>query len=193
MQRKIETKPIKIMLIIIAVSLAPYLVTSTGVSAQSNIPRGTNQNDPPSSTGITNRNNAAGTNPQTQTSGITIHDKLNSTYTLSKDDPNATRILIRAIRDRVTDLVHTVALNNATITLADAKITNGLTKETIILNNNLTSIRDSVRRLANNVLDDMTSTTGSSTVKHNVGTDTTCMNKIDRTSANCSIHIIIGR
>jgi hypothetical protein len=190
MDRKIKTKSLKIMFIIImAVSLAPFLATATEVSAQSTVPNGANQNNATSSTGI---NNAPGSITQTQTSTITIHDKINSTFTLSKDDPNATRILTRALRDRVDDLVHTVALRNATITISDAKITNGLTNETIILSNNITSINSSVRRLANNVLDETTPTTGSS-VQLNLITDMTCMNNNDRSSANCSIHLIIGR
>jgi hypothetical protein len=191
MDRKIKTKSLKIMFIIImAVSLAPFLATATEVSAQSTLPNGGNQNNAPSSTGI---NNAPGSIPQTQTSAITIHDKINSTFTVSKDDPNATRILTRALRDRVNDLVHTVALRNATITISDAKITNGLTNETIILSNNITSINSSVRRLANNILGGTTSTTGSSAVQLNLITEMTCMNNINRTSANCSIHLIIGR
>ena len=173
-----------------AVSLAPFLATATEVSAQSTLPNGGNQNNAPSSTGI---NNAPGSIPQTQTSDITIHDKINSTFTVSKDDPNATRILTRALRDRVNDLVHTVALRNATITISDAKITNGLTNETIILSNNITSINSSVRRLANNVLGETTPTTGSSAVQLNLITEMTCMNNINRSSANCSIHLIIGR
>ena len=173
-----------------AVSLAPFLATATEVLAQSTIPNGVNQNNATSSTGI---NNAPGSIPQTQTSTITIHDKINSTFTISKDDPNATRILTRALRDRIDDLVHTVALRNATITISDAKITNGLTNETIILSNNITSINSSVRRLANNVLDEMTPTTGSSAVQLSVVTDLTCRNNNDRSSANCSIHLIVGR
>ncbi|HZC88943.1 MAG TPA: hypothetical protein VE199_04925 [Nitrososphaera sp.] len=191
MDRKIKTKSLKIMFIIImAVSLAPFLATATEVSAQSTLPNGGNQNNAPSSTGI---NNAPGSIPQTQTSAVTIHDKINSTFTVSKDDPNATRILTRALRDRVDDLVHTVALRNATITISDAKITNGLTNETIILSNNITSINSSVRRLANNILGGTTSTTGSSAVQLNLITEMTCMNNINRSSANCSIHLIIGR
>ena len=191
MDRKIKTKSLKIMLIIImAVSLAPFLATATEVSAQSTVPNGANQDSPTSSTGI---NNAPGSIPQTQTSTITIHDKINSTFTVSKDDPNATRIITRALRDRLDDLVHTVALKNATITISDAKITNGLTNETIILSNNITSINSSVRRLANNVLDETTPTAASSAVQLNLITDMTCMNNNDRSSANCSIHLVIGR
>jgi hypothetical protein len=190
MDRKIKTKSLKITLIIMAVSLAPILATATEVSAQSTIPNGGNQGSPTGSTGI---NNAPRNVPQTQTSTITIHDKINSTFTVSKDDPNATKIITRALRDRLADLVHTVAHKNATITISDAKITNGLTNETIILSNNVTSINSSVRRLANNILGGTTSTTGSSAVQLNLITDLTCMSNSDRSSANCSIHLIIGR
>jgi hypothetical protein len=68
---------------------------------------------------------------------ITVHDVLNSTYLASKgNDPDGSeRRVIRAIRDRVNDLLHTVVRSNATIT-STANITNEFTNESITINNN---------------------------------------------------------
>ena len=195
MHRKIETKTPKIIFVIMAVSLAPFLVTATGVSAQVGVPNNSDENGATDTTSANSDTSVAGSNiSQTGTSTITIHDKINSTYAVSKNDVNGTSILTRAIRDRVSDITHTVALNNATVTVSSAKITNGLTNvSTVTSNNNITTVRSDIRRLANDILDTVQATPGSSLVELNVISDITCVSNTDRSFADCNIDVTIGR
>jgi hypothetical protein len=71
---------------------------------------------------------------------ITIQDTINSTYAIS--DPKSEeseKAIIKAVKDRLIDLVHTVAARNATIT-SSGTITNDSLKESITVNNNYTRI-----------------------------------------------------
>jgi hypothetical protein len=68
---------------------------------------------------------------------ITVKDVVNSTYVASKDDDedSSERRIVRAIRDRINDLLHTVVSTNATI-ISTATITNDFVREVTIINNN---------------------------------------------------------
>jgi hypothetical protein len=68
---------------------------------------------------------------------ITVNDVINSTYIVSKgdDQDRAERRIVRAIVDRIDDLLHTVIRSNGTI-IFTATITNDFIREITIINNN---------------------------------------------------------
>jgi hypothetical protein len=68
---------------------------------------------------------------------LTINDVINSTYIASKevDQDESEKRIVRAIRDRINDLLHTAVSSNATI-ISNAAITNDFIGEFTIINNN---------------------------------------------------------
>ena len=85
-----------------------------------------------SNSSATSSNNTARTSPT-----ITVKDVVNSTYVASKegDEGSSERRIVRAIRDRINDLLHTVVSTNATI-ISTATITDDFVREVTIINNN---------------------------------------------------------
>jgi peptidoglycan hydrolase CwlO-like protein len=87
---------------------------------------------------VTTNSSATASNTTIRTSPtITVKDVVNSTYIASKDDDESSseRRMVRAIRDRINDLLHTVVSTNATIT-STTTITNDFVREVTIINNN---------------------------------------------------------
>ena len=85
----------------------------------------------------TSNSSAAPSNNTIRTSPtITVKDVVNSTYVASKDDDedSSERRIVRAIRDRINDLLHTVVSTNATI-ISTATITNDFLNESTTINN----------------------------------------------------------
>jgi hypothetical protein len=86
---------------------------------------------------VTTNSSAAPSNTTVRTSPtITVKDVVNSTYIASKDDDESSseRRIVRAIKDRIDDLLHTVVSTNATI-ISTATITNDFVREVTIINN----------------------------------------------------------
>jgi hypothetical protein len=85
----------------------------------------------------TSNSSAAPSNNTTETTpAITVNDVINSTYIASKgdDQDEAETRIVRAIGDRIDDLLHTVIRSNGTI-ISTATITNDFIREITIINN----------------------------------------------------------
>ncbi len=92
---------------------------------------------PISTTTGTNDTIATPSRNTTQTTpSISVIDVINSTYIAPKaiDEQDSERRIIRAIRDRINDISHTMVRNNATI-ISTATITNSFVNESTTTNN----------------------------------------------------------
>jgi hypothetical protein len=88
-------------------------------------------------TATSNSSAAPSRNVSETNTTITVNDVINSTYIASNEDDqdDSERRIVRAIRDRINDLLHTVVSSNATI-ISRANISNDFVGETTIVNNN---------------------------------------------------------
>lgn len=122
---------------------------------------------------------------------ITIRDTINSTYTTSAKNEESEKAVIKAVKDRLIDLVHTVAVRNATIT-STGTITNDHSKESITVNNNNTRILevlvDQLKAVLNRT--NSVSQVSNATLQIHTETNIMCVNK-GTAHATCNIEMRI--
>jgi hypothetical protein len=99
----------------------------------------TDKNPASDRTTIATINSSTASSNKTTESTITIRDVVNSTYLASKGNvqEGSERKIVKAVRDRITNLLHTAVRHNATI-ISTATIINEVTNESNTINNNNT-------------------------------------------------------
>ena len=124
------------------------------------------------------------------TSTITVHDTINSTYTFSKEDEDASDRIDRVIREWFNDLLHTVARNNATI-ISTSTITNELLDESTTVNNS-TRLFEVLETQIDLALDRIraASQPSNSTLELHTDIEMVCINN-DTSFADCVINMNI--